>query len=197
MQLLDVDKTKFIVISLVIVIILIASLGIYLIEDGAGGITAMEGKEIADEIAKEWSQDAVLSLIHKGSLMIHDGYFQIWGYYYLDSPIINNTTKCIGITVESNGDTFITHNISINGIRPITDFSIDSDEVYDIAKEIPDIASFIKTNPSVEVFSLDASTGDSIWTIEWVGASVVDHARLAQVQIDANTGEVLFVQVYN
>jgi len=194
---LDESKNKIIVISLIIIFIIIASLGIVLIEDGANGITALEGKKIADELAKEWRQDAVLYSINEGSTMVGEGHFQIWGYHYYDGPNVTTTTECLGITVESNGDTFIFHNSTIDKTIPIGNISLDSDDAYNIVKDIPAINPYLETNPSVEIFSLDASTGTPIWTIEFVEASLVDNARWAQVRIDANTGEVLFTSVDN
>lgn len=192
---MDESKNKIILISLITIFIVIASLGVYLVEDGVNGITALEGKEIADELAHEWSQDAILYAINEGSLMVGEGYFQIWGYYYFDSPNVTTATECLGITVESNGDTFIFHNSTIDKTIPISDISLDSDDAYDIAKNNLEIDTYLESNPSVELFSLDSSTGIPIWTIEFVEASLVDHARWALIQIDANTGEIIFIEV--
>lgn len=188
-------RTRITIVLIIIILALVAAPGIYRIENGSGGITAMEGRLIADRIAKEWSQNATLCSIDKGSVMEGGGYFQIWGYYYLNGSSPAGETEVIGITVESNGDNSFIHNASMGNAEPINAFSIDSDNAYAIASEIPALDSFLGKNPSVEVFSLKASSGNAVWTIEMVETSIADRARWAQVRIDANTGDILFVHV--
>jgi len=189
------SKTKLIIVSVIVIILVISSIGIYLMGGGASGITAMEGREIADEIALNWSANATLTRIQKGADMY--GNFNGWGYSYFDEPIITNSTKCANIGIKTNGTTSIRISTVLGDRQPMGMWSIDSDVAYEIAKDNSAIKSFLLHRPVLDTFSLGNSTGTPTWYIEWGYNAWIDDPHWARIEIDANTGEVLFVEADN
>ncbi len=191
------SKTKLIIVLLIVIILVIASLGIYLMGGGASGITAMEGREIADDIAKNWSINATLTGIQKSSNMDGDGRFNEWVYFYIDEIIITNTTKRAYIGINIDGTSSVRYSTVIVDCQPIGAFAIDSDKAYEIANDSSAIKSFLLHRPVLDIFSLGNSTGTPTWYIEWGYGSLIDGPQWARIEIDANTGEVLYVNADN
>lgn len=183
----------------VVVIVVLAGWVVLVNKPGPEGITAIEGREIADQIALNWSENATLIRVSQGEES-QEGRCFSWFYTYSDSPVINNNTLEIGITVNTNSQTTVTEegNISqfelLNGVSIISKWVFDSNEAYEIAIDNSEIASFMNHNPKTDGFFLVNETGNPTWFIDWTYDAGFDNPKWANIQIDANTGEVLYVE---
>ena len=180
------SKTKLIIVSLVIIIIVVASFGFYLIKDGASveEITAKEGNNIANQAALNWSVNATLVYIAGNPQ-------QAFAYRYWD--LTNNTSNCLEVTVYTNKTTEMRNTRCLRDEYPICNWTLDSDEVYEIAMANDNIKSFMNHNPTLDSFVLANPTlgSNSVWYIQWAYNAGIDDPKWAQIQIDATTGEVI------
>ena len=184
------SKTKIIIASVIVIIIVIASIGIYLIGGGASGITAMEGREIAEQLALNWSDNA--TLVH-----VTGNPQQAFAFRYWD--LTNNAINCLEVTVytDKTAETRLTR--CLHDEYPISNWTIDSDDAYKTAMDNEEIKSFMQHNPTLDSFSLASpiSSNGSIWYIYWAYNAGIDDPKWAQIHIDATTGEVLYVDADN
>jgi len=162
-------------------------------------ITAMEGKDLADALASNWSKNATLIGVRLASGYEKNGCSKAWFYDYVNSSsIITGTADIIEIMVYYNKTAFVTgyfkQNTTYETIYPIRNWSIDSDEAYEIARNNDEIRRFLSNDPAVYVFSLHGSDSSPKWFIEWTYDAGFDNPRWASITIDATTGEVLHVE---
>lgn len=161
------------------------------------GITAKEGKLIADDVAKNWCHNASLSdigLYYNITKNDWDG----WTYDYWNNSRVDFINSTITVIVNSNGDYFIEKRwLSISEF-PIEDWVIDSDEAYEIAISQDEYKIIKEYDASIANFHLDYETGQYeghklIWNPWW---DVNDKAiYLGRAEIDAMTGEVYFFDI--
>ena len=168
--------------------------------------TAKEGKEMADQKAKDWKNDSILYQVWAhGNYENKNGKSNTWEYDYY-SPSTKET--------NSDGDetylqyTFNVHfNYVSNGTEfrgkmfdyPFENWNIDSDEAYSIVMNDKNVTDFYLKypNPSFGMFRLSASKysydNHPIWCFTWNGESgnLLTHF---EVILDAMTGEI--VRVY-
>ena len=184
------SKSKLIIVSVIVIILVIASIGIYLIGGGASGITAMEGREIAEQLALNWSDNATL-------VYVTGDPHQAIAYRYWN--LTNNTINCLEVTVYTNKVTETRYTRCLHDEYPICNWTIDSDEAYEIAMDNENINSFMAHYPTLDSFSLATPRLDnnSVWYIYWCYNAGFDDPKWAQIQIDATTGEVLYVEADN
>jgi hypothetical protein len=76
-------KTKIILTALVISVIVIASIGFYLIKDDAGGISALDGYDIAKSIVDERYENYsyILTYVFPWGDVNNNGLSEGWSYY--------------------------------------------------------------------------------------------------------------------
>ena len=198
-------RTSLILISLAVVsIIIIASLIIIILDSSElDVITALEGRDIAEPIALSWHDDAVLEHIVMTDKNIN-GKSNSWRYRFY-SPSSANTTNnytqydVLSVSTYSNGT--LDSYTSITGIIQgnITNWTIDSDEAYEIAKNNRMIANWLsKYQPSfrIDLWGDGIYGSNSVWDFYFDDmslASVFENYHRAEIHIDAHTGEVLFV----
>jgi len=201
-------KTKIILTALVISVIVVASIGYYLIKDaGVEEITALEGNEIADNIAQSWHQDSVLmgvgALVHQYNFFNYTadknyGYAIGWKYaFYSPSTEIEignqSMYQRLTVTVFSNA-TIETNETRESYIRSIDGWYIDSNDAYEIAQNNVGINDFNNRSPILMTFIL--TSDDSItpkWQIGWFYDTDSDIAQRIEININASTGEVLYI----
>ena len=183
-------KTKFILVALVVIVIVVASIGFYLIKDGAGvdGITALEGRAQADEISKNWNPSAKLVHVMIMGETFFDGRSDKWGYSYSDG---------FAVTVFENGSYYSGELEAPPSVIPVINWSTDSDEAYQIAQNNSAISRFLSHSPDVYGFFLSATTGEPVWYIEWTYDAGHGDYKWANIEINATTGEVLYVEADN
>ena len=192
------SKSKLIIVSVIVIILVIASIGIYLIGGGASGITAMEGKEIADEIALAWNASAVLVGGGGSNEILNDGRATCWQFSY-HNDLRGNGTYEFRVWVYTDGSNKA-EEIRLNAptnVNAIVNWSLDSDSIMNIALQNSEINSFMKHNPTIDMFIIKGGADTSIWSIYWVYNAGFDDPKWAQIQIDANTGEILYVDADN
>ena len=190
------SKSKLIIVSVIVIILVIASIGIYLIGGGASGITAREAIIIADEAALDWNDNATLLNCRKAGPG-RSGVFDGWFCKYVDTVEIIDSTECIEIMIYKNGSSIVRENASYGPYLPLGNWNLDSDEVYDIAIKRNEIKDFLNHYPMIDSFYLGNYTGTPIWVIEWAYNAFIDDPHWAKIEIDANTGEVLYVDADN
>lgn len=179
--------STIVVVSIVLAIVVIA---FFIARPGISdrGITAMEGKLIADKIAHNWSEEAILVYVRDSSEMTKGGYFLAWSYKYWDGK--NDSDNSLGIKVYSDGRT-TTRVTKLYDEQQITNWMLDSDEAYKIAKENNEIKKWLSKyrDARVDGFMLTGSN----WYIHWYSPGFMDQPHNANIILDANTGEVLEV----
>ena len=195
------SKKRIVVISLaIIIVIVVASIGIYLFKGEASveGITALEGRVSANSIAQEWNSSAHLVGVRMSGQ--HEGYADPICYTYTNSTLgqipvfFYEVYYNANLTYEINTYTFYSPN---GEDTPIVNWTIDSNDAFDIAKDNPEIAQFLRHNPMVDGVQLSAQSGIPTWYILWTYDAGFDNPKSAQIKIDATTGEVLYVDADN
>lgn len=203
------NKKRLMIAASLLIMVIVISTVYYLclpVNNIDAGITAMDGKLIVDTLAHEWCDNATLYHIRKASEMVDDGTFSKWIFIYCDSQNISSNTTYIEIELCSNGSSRIIDE-DIIGLstppfsKPISNWTIDSDKAYEIAHSDEKIQSFFSNyDPVVDSFSLriDMDTQKTIWSIYWddtSSASSFENYHRASIEIDATTGEVIYVEV--
>lgn len=194
-------KGLLLVVGVVIVSIIVIALVFYgfHFQVAEKGITAMEGKPIADEIARNWNANATLVSVREGGKMLSEGRFSSWYYVYYNSSIISRPMMCIEIKVytDSRNETYTYELWSVEKMS-IGGWTIDSDDAYKLATANDKIKAFFsKYSPYLDGFFLSASTytqNKSVWFIDWCDPGFMDNPKWAKIEIDATTGEVLHVE---
>ena len=208
------DKMRYIHIFVIIILLLISLSGCIEInsDEEKETMTALQAYEIAEETAKEWYDDSVLILVGLGGYSDGRGGAHRWSFrYYSPSNYIDhndNATKYASayIYIYANNDTDIVEDFSIIYDKTITNWTIDSDEAVEIAKQEPQIESYLDGYPGAGLgMSLkmwerlpdgreNPNQDSATWSIRWehMGGMFDDPAH-ARVFINANTGEVLYV----
>lgn len=170
-------------------IIIIATIGVFILSQNkfSNEIKASEGNVIAEQLALNWSDNA--TLVH-----ITGKPQEAFAFRYWDTT--NNAINCMEVTVYANKTTQTRLTRCLHDEYPISNWTIDSDEAYNIAMNNDKIKSFMRHNPALDSFSLASptTTGNSVWYIHWAYNASIDDPKWAQIQIDANTGEVLYVE---
>jgi len=186
----DGTKTKVIIVSLVAIVIIVASIGFYLIKTGPSYISAMERKTLADEIANNWNSSAFLIIVSSGGDSDENGRYSNWQYCYATSHDRANQTNEYSITIYSNGTTSIFEFDNPFGSDGINNWTIDSDEAYQIAIANESVQNMIHTNftagPGMQLYQNDNRT---FWGISWHDPREVTFFVIFRV--DATTGELL------
>lgn len=182
------SKTKIIIASIIIIIIVIASIGIYLMKDGASGITALEGLESAIQ----HSNNGTLIYVQPAYGQFYEGTANGWVYYFsYDNSNVSNRE----VSVYRNGTiAFKNSTISGNLTGEIESWVIDSDEAYEISLANSQIRDFKGDFADIILHNSD---NGPLWAIRWSNYGLFDNPSWASIEIDATTGEILYVHVDN
>lgn len=92
---------------------------------------------------------------------------------------------------------------NISGGNPLKNWTLDSDEAMDVAKENPKISEYLNEYDDAEVdhMQLDMwgeySKDDAVWIISWMYNAGLDNPKNARAIINAHTGEVLYAEADN
>ncbi len=188
------SKTKLIIVSVIVIILVIASLGIYLMGNGASGITAMEGREIADEVAYEWNNSAELVEI-RSLIMDNKGYSSGWLYVYASSTEIEYSATGLEVSVLANKSYTINEIPHPPSFIPISNWVLNSPEIVETAKLNSEISSFLSQYSDARITSMalvgqNESDLKCLWTIEWADAGLMDNPHWIRIRLNGETGEV-------
>ena len=191
--------------TMIITLLLISIIYIIPKENGTEieTITAMEGKSIADTMAEEWHDDALLVAV--GSMgSDSNGNSSKWYYKYISlstNITEDNITKYerAYVYVMSNGTTTVKTAFVVRSAigEPILNWTIDSDDTVKIAKENSKIRDFLSKYNNAHIgLNLrmeDEYPNNAIWSIHWADQGWFDDPHNAHIVIDASTGEVVEV----
>ena len=192
------NKSKAVIAVVVVFVIVFSAIGFFLFKGEASveGITALDGYEIADEIAMDWNVNNSLESVRPAGILTDDGKFSAWNYAF--SVNINSTTQnSLIVVVNMTGD-YTTEEggpHQVTYYKEISNWTIDSDKAYEIFLNNEEIASFMNNNAFISNFILmNTSSGNSFWYIQ--SSDISDGTlRMANIEIDATIGEVLHVHV--
>ena len=193
--------------AIIVIGILLVSTILYIALDNShsSGITAMEGRAVAEIIAKAWHNDALLSQIGGIDNENQVGNTNGWVFtYYSPSTeqVEDNMTKYerAHIVVYANNTTVCSYAIRYSGEigQSIDNWTIDSPDAYQIVENNSQISSFLDKyrNSDVEyTLQIRNSYPDRpVWFIIFLDMGIMDNPHSAEIHIDANTGEVLYVR---
>lgn len=188
----------------------------YFCISGSSGISALEGKEIADKVASEWNSNAKIISVYgeKGSRT--DGLANRWGYLYVNTT--NGTLiNYLLITVNEKHEIIekrewvterkIERYICSGPVR------IDSTAAYKIALNNQTVANFqswwITTNtctlewyledslPERYAASINVNISNPFWCIVFFAQGALTEGIWMFIFIDAITGSVLYTYPYS
>ncbi len=164
------------------------------------GITAMEGKEIADNIALNWSENATLIQIGT-SLISESGKADTWYVMYELPTKIGTVGETKEFKVFSNGTVkeIFSSSGKYWGKSLEENWSIDSDKLISIATSNERMKEWLSNHHDAEIedfgigINLEYSE-NPICVISWMSWGLWDNPQSARIIIDADTGEVLYVE---
>ena len=187
------SKTKIIIASVIVIILIIASIGIYLMNSGASGITAMEGREIADEVAIAHNNVSKLVYVHGIGEINSDGTAYKWRYTYA------NESNSLEVIIDSNGGYQMNELENPPSNAQIINWTLDSDKIIEIAYSNSIISQYLAEYRQVDLQSIAfaARLNSSVCSIEWVDWGFMDDPHSARIWIDATNGEVIDVEADN
>ena len=187
---INIDKARS-VLLLIAIIIVVTLLAVSIIKpvNTFEGITALEGYEIAEM----YSENGTLFHVQLPSVQIRDGLADGWKYSYGYYDNNGDITHNVAIYVFSNNTVLIRNSSGVGypGGK-ITNWTIDSDEAYSIAMSDDRIKDFEGT---LRYMNLDYFDDKLTWYISWGKSGFLDDPKWANIEIDATTGEVLYVDV--
>jgi hypothetical protein len=166
-------------------------------------ISALEGRNQADDIAKDWNENATLISIGVSDKenVTMDGKCTKWTYVYYNN-LTNKSIDALWIIIGENG-LISMGNYSISGpssFRSIDYNIIDSTKAFEIAKENDKISSFLLEYDYIviEDFSLDTKSiiprdNHPMWYIHWYSPGDFDNPKNMEIKIDAVTNEIIYI----
>jgi len=209
------DKMRYIPIIVIIILLLTTLSGCIEInsDEEKETMPALQAYEIAEEIAKEWYDDSVLVLVGLGGYSDGRGGAHRWSFrYYSPSTLIieDNVSyykrMYIYVYADNETETQTAYIAKSSFSDPIGNWTIDSDEAVEIAKQIPEIESYLDEYSRASLGMTlkmwerlpdgreNPNQDSATWSIGWSDSGGIfgDPAH-ARVFINANTGEVLYV----
>ena len=187
----------------IIFVLIIFSLCIFYfkgISDNEKGITALQGEDIADNIAKEWNQNATLAHVSRGTYEMYDGgKFESWYYVFFVNFTYPSSEKGLSIRVFSDGRVETSEMETAYEDYPLKNWTIDSDEAYSIAMKNEKMTEYMNRygDATVDSFYLTMPSENSphpVWNIYFMAGGADLSPHNANISIDATTGEVIYVK---
>jgi len=200
------ERNRVLIISLAMVSIIVMALFIVLLQashiSNDNIVETAPEKEyfsLADGIAKNWSHKYhvinVRVSIEKSTKNEPDVI-----YTYTNTSVGEIPVYCLEISIYEGGryDTREYRWYSPNGEdKPLGNWSVDSKEAYEIMINNDKIKAFMDAYPNSKIdggLMLSNVSGTPTWYIEMVDWGFMDDPHWAKIQIDATTGEVLYVE---
>ena len=196
-----IHKKHLKIFTLFLIFIVITSFVIYMMEDSNNnGITAKQAKDFADPYAKNWSENA--TLIQIGTSPISEsGKADTWYVMYELPTKIGTVGETKEFKVFSNGTVkeIFSSSGKYWGKSLEENWSIDSDKLIAIATSDERMKEWLSNHHDAEIedfgigINLEYSE-NPICVISWMSWGLWDNPQSARIIIDANTGEVLYVE---
>ncbi len=199
------ERNRVTIISLAMVSIIVLALfivlsyGSYTSNDDIVDVAPeKEHLSLSEKIAKNWSEQSHLVNVAV-SIQKSPQNEPYVIYTYTNTTVGDIPVYCLEISVydAERYDTreYMWH--SPNGEdKPIGNWSIDSKEAYEIAINNDKIKAFMGRYPNAEIdggLMLSNASGTPTWYIKMVDWGFLDNPHTAEIQIDATTGNVLYV----
>jgi len=212
------EHRKYALIAVVVVIILIVPIFYYFFvfkhTSSPQGISALEGKTIADKVAKNWSSDAKIVWIFTGrSEMLRDGFALAWGYFYIKN-LTNGSQAYLWLGIDKNYQVSVEEGIcewkrlDFEGVEVI-----DSTTVFKIIMENESGSNFFNTWDEIDTFGCELSrekwevlmryykppdylnkTEHPLWYLSFHGYTWIYEGEQLVIYIDGVTGEILYME---
>ena len=166
--------------------------------------TAMELQNIADDFANEWDENA--TLIQINNLALFEGSWDKAGFqYYYSSNMGANATNYLIINVAQNGTIRVKdYNYHPSNLIEIHNWTIDSNEVWEIIRANETYLDYIASYPETYVnFNLKHYENESspVWECsftQWHSIYPVPDSGIYygyNAEINANSGELSNVEI--
>jgi len=190
-------KMPFIVVMSIVIIIFITALThILFFSPTDDKMTAMEGVDIANYVAKEWDSSAILISVTDVDFNVDkNGESDVWRYIYLDDDAETDNLELFIVKVHPDNshttEILMTDYMTFN--HEIEGWTIDSDEVLEIAWAESDFIEF-REECGVGEISMGLYYNNSEERAEWEIIILEDKIWKDDeylFRIDAETGEIL------
>lgn len=187
-------------ITTVIIVVLFIGLTSFIVgcycwelSNGEKGISALQGKKIADTYAFSWCSGASLLTIDCGE-MIKDGYFSSIRYEYWNNTDSSNNS--LEITVDNHFNTVCRVGGYQRHRTPVSDSITDSPEIFSNFRSNSEVDSFLSVNGGyAENFYLyyDVDYNTTVWYIHWYSGGFMDDPHSISALFNASTGATIKV----
>ena len=202
-------KNKKVIIITIVIVLIIVSVGIYALTqtNDAEGMSAQEAKNISDNIVQNINITLPLYRISATGSMYNaypngeiddSGNSSIWSFTYCKTNETTHVVELFEIFVFSNGSSrAVCENYSgaYFNVTPVNNWSIDSNEAFEIAKNNEAVKEFRSTYSGeyINVFALywDEECQREVWKLTWRYEGPLDNIEQVTILIDANTGNIL------
>jgi hypothetical protein len=194
---LEKKNKRIIIVSIVIILVVVGILVYPLFLDAneaEEGMTAIEGKVIADEVAKEWNDNATLYRVSVGEQSVPTGKAGLWQYYYRTFDKNFSADRQIVVYVyNETGVYYFPLALEAND-TPIRNWEIDSDQAIDIALNNKTLSSYLTTNEIGRERTLSfmltmENKSYPVWKISWDKEFDVSDMDDARIKINATSGK--------
>jgi hypothetical protein len=199
------SKSIIIISAILVIVIVISTLGYLYFSKMSDTMTAMKALEYSTPIAKEWNQESELFYMGVTDYFADPSYypetekgrFQAWFCLYA-IPTNGENTSSILLKVFSNGTVTEVNRAEDRNLYEtygdyITNWTIDSDEAFDIAVKDDVVSNWLEAHPDAKLVNFFIDHKDyTNWQIAWIDKSD-PNSRYIYVSIAADTGEVLFI----
>ena len=189
------SKNLKLIAIIIVAIVVISSLFYFAIQNTR--ITAMEGREIADGVALDWNNTAVLVTIHNIGSVGRSGFSSEWRYTYANFTDDINLTRALDVIVSYDGTWAINERERPPTRYAIVNWTYDSDKIVELARDQSEIEYYLLRFPNAKIETMALSCGldeQHIWYILWSNSGFIDDPHSAVIKLDANTGEILFLE---
>ena len=152
----------------------------------------------ADAIAKSWRNDSYLVEIRVGGDISSEGNYYVNSvfYVYLNKNYTGELRQGLEVVYENGNYTKRYTQWPLSEDKPLGQWKIDCTDAYQIAINNDKIKAFMDRYPNAEIdggLMLSNASGTPTWYIKMVDWGFLDDPHWAEIQIDATTGNVLYV----
>ena len=189
-------RARIVLASIIVLIILLGAFYFSISTKTIHRISALDAKKIADNKALEIDKNLrAYSVVGIGKYS-DTGECEGWMFKYRSD---SNSSKRVVIKVWWNGNTESYEDNFSTVASFITNWTIDSTEAVKIAKSVEDVDAYLSKyrNALIERIAIvgeNNRTDGCMINIQWIDWGVMDDPHWAKIQIDATTGEVLYVE---
>jgi len=189
-------KTKILICCIVVVMIVVSAIVVFFVtQKQPSYITAKEGFEKAEPIAKKWNNASVLRGLRSG--VFQDGRSEGWLYEFI-APFSEGIIGALSVEIYFNGNVKTYEYRGQGNFTPrlnfVPNWTLDSDEAMELAKKNQTIAEYL-SKCSEAYASMDLSANETYSCVWWIEFDypfrITEGSYHATISIDGHTGKVL------